>query len=251
MTETSSHLKSESPRFKFFPQLNSLPDLSWTATDTFLTPGLASRHFSSERMNDKLARALAKAEALPVKELLESCEFFERVRKEIRAETVADLCCGHGLLGLLFAIFERKTLQVSLIDQIQAPSHVKILDQAAQLAPWIRGKLSFQQGTIDQATEILESNTSIVSAHACGLLTDACLETPVHHSGNVAVMPCCYPKRQCPAPPAIESALGNELAYDVDRTYRLERADYHVRWSAIPRPITPMNRILIGRKRVH
>ena len=36
------------------------------------------------------------------------------------------------------------------------------------------------------------------------------------------------------------------LAYDVDRTYKLIRAGYHVEWSAIPCAITPMNRILIA-----
>ena len=42
------------------------------------------------------------------------------------------------------------------------------------------------------------------------------------------------------------AGLGAPLAFDVDRTYRLERAGYHVRWDAIPEAITPMNRLLVA-----
>ena len=36
--------------------------------------------------------------------------------------------------------------------------------------------------------------------------------------------------------------LGEDVAYDVDRTYTMERAGYRVRWREIPAEITPMNR---------
>jgi hypothetical protein len=37
------------------------------------------------------------------------------------------------------------------------------------------------------------------------------------------------------------------LAVDIDRTYGLEAQGYAVRWTAIPRAVTVMNRILIAR----
>jgi hypothetical protein len=210
---------------------------------------MAERYFDSDRMGDKLVRALAMDEVIPVKEILESCEFFERVRKEIRAETIADLCCGHGLLGILFGVFERRTKHVILIDTTEPPCQRKLLKQVAQIAPWIQDKLQLKIGKIDTVQQIPHENTSIVSSHACGLLTDQCIETAISINGNVAVMPCCYPKHQCPAPRALQFALGHEVAFDVDRTYRLENANYHVRWTSIPNQITPMNRIIIGRPR--
>ncbi|MBT5709243.1 SAM-dependent methyltransferase [bacterium] len=235
--------------FKFFHQLNAVQDLSWANSSTYITRGMAERYFDSDRLGDKLVRALAIDEVIPVKEILESCEFFERVRKEIRAETIADLCCGHGLLGILFAVFERRTKHVILIDTTEPPCHNKLLKQVAQIAPWIQDNVQFKMGPIDSVQQIPHKNTSIVSSHACGMLTDECIEAAVSINGSVAVMPCCYPRNQCPAPRALQFALGHEVAFDVDRTYRLENANYHVRWTSIPKQITPMNRIIIGRVR--
>ena len=52
-----------------------------------------------------------------------------------------------------------------------------------------------------------------------------------------------------PGPAARQAELGTRLAFDIDRTYRLEAAGYRVRWDAIPEEITPMNRVLIGTRR--
>lgn len=244
------NLQAEAPiGFKFFHQLNTVSDLSWASSKTYITRAMAERHFNSDRMGDKLVHALAMDEVIPVKEVLESCEFFERVRKEIRAETLIDLCCGHGLLGILFGIFERRTKHVILIDTKESPSHHKLLKQVAQIAPWIHDKVQFKEGKIGSAKQIPHENTSIVSSHACGVLTDQCLDAAISIRGNVAVMPCCYPRQQCPAPKALQFTFGHEVAFDIDRTYRLEEANYHVRWTSIPKQITPMNRIIVGRAR--
>jgi hypothetical protein len=246
--EMTESLHADRPtRFKFFQQLNAVEDQSWMGSRKSITRARAERHFNSDRMGDKLVRALALDEAIPLKEILESCEFFYRVRKEIRTETIADLCCGHGLLGILFAVFERRTKQVILIDKLEPPSHRKILKRIAEIAPWITDKVEYREGTIDSIQETPHKNTSIVSSHACGLLTDQCLDAAIGIGGNVAVMPCCYPKRKCQAPGALQLTLGHELAFDVDRTYRLEHANYHVRWTSIPSQITPMNRVIVGR----
>ncbi len=247
MTWTTPSPSDSSSGFKFFRQLNTVEDLSWVASKTFITPGLAERFFQSDRLGDKLVRILALEKVLPVKEILESCEFFERIRKDLRSESVIDLCCGHGLVGLLFAIFERGTKQVVLIDSIESPSHRLLLKQVALIAPWIQDKVQFRKGTIDSFEPSAAAPSSIVSSHACGLLTDQCLETAIAIKGNVAVMPCCYPKSKGQASKALQFALGHELALDIDRTYRLEQSNYSVRWTSIPNPITPMNRVLVGR----
>ncbi len=82
-----------------------------------------------------------------------------------------------------------------------------------------------------------------------GRLTDRCLDCAVEVAGAVALMPCCYPDRGCQAPTALQLSLGSRLAFDIDRTYRLEAAGYRVRWDAIPEEITPMNRVLKGTRR--
>ena len=148
MTETSSLLKSEPFRFKFFPQLNALSDLSWVSTDTYITKGLAQRHFNSERLGDKLVSVLAAKQVLPVKEILEACEFFERVRKDVRAETVADFCCGHGFLGILFGVFERQVERILLIDTKPPPEF-----PTADESDFDSGSLDCRQGAIYDWTD--------------------------------------------------------------------------------------------------
>jgi hypothetical protein len=45
----------------------------------------------------------------------------------------------------------------------------------------------------------------------------------------------------------LKNVLGADVAIDVDRTYRLHRAGYRVRWDQISPTITTKNRVLIGR----
>jgi hypothetical protein len=104
----------------------------------------------------------------------------------------------------------------------------------------------YQTARIDRAVDLLEPGCAVVATHACGPLTDRCIDRALEAGSPVAVMPCCYPQRACPGPAALQQALGTELAFDIDRTYRLEGAGYRVRWSAVSREITPMNRILVG-----
>ena len=234
------------PGYKFFRQLNTLEDRSWVGSKTTFTLVTARRFFSSERLQDKLARALGAEGVLPVKEVLECCEFFERIREHTRAEVVADLCCGRGLLGLLFAMFERGTREVILSDGRIPESQARVIECICQLAPWVREKVRVHRLDIDEVAGVLPEGATVVSAHACGLLTDACIDLAIRTRGAIGVLPCCHPERLCPGPPALRLALGARMAFDIDRTYRLERAGYRVRWSEIPAEISPMNRILVA-----
>ena len=62
--------------------------------------------------------------------------------------------------------------------------------------------------------------------------------------------PCCYGGVAKAAPPALQRHLGAALTADIERTYLLERErGYAVKWRALPRSITPVNRILVARRR--
>jgi len=234
--------------FKFFPKLNDQEDLSWTSSRKSMKLVLVEALFSSDSLQDRLVRAMAAEQVIPIKEVLECFEFVARIRKDLRSEHMVDLCCGHGLVGILFALFEPKVKSVALIDKREPPSFRRLLACLLPIAPWIEEKITFQRSRLDNLAEI-QVGTSIVSAHACGLLTDQCIEMAIERKGNVAVLPCCYPKRSCNAPKALQLEFGHERAFDIDRTYRLENAGYYVRWSTIPVEITPMNRILMGMRR--
>ncbi|MCA9665376.1 MAG: methyltransferase [Myxococcales bacterium] len=200
-------------------------------------------------MPHRLARALCDEKALPIKELFESFEVFERVRRRLRAAVVADLCCGHGLTGALFAIFARDTEQVILLDHKRPQSHAHVMRAIERVAPWAPAKVRYVEARVQRAREHVPDGASVVALHACGSRTDRCIDLAVERRGALALVPCCYFGTAQAAPPALREALGPRLATDVHRTYRLEQAGFRVEWSAIPRAVTAMNRVLVARPR--
>ena len=244
MVETSA----QPNRLRFFPQLNDLSDQRWLRSNVKLCGKTASVHFGSDSLQDTLIRAIADQRILSIKEVMETFEFFARTRRTTKAACVADLCCGHGLLGLLYAVFERKVARVILVDRLEPESRAKLFAAVVGVAPWVADKVQSYEAKLDAAQELLPEKCSIVSAHACGVLSDRCIDIAIKLNGRLAILPCCYPKASCNAPPAVQAAFGLNAAYDIDRTYRLTSAGYLVRWTEIPKLITPMNRILIARK---
>jgi hypothetical protein len=202
--------------------------------------------FDGPTLPEKLVRALARHNALPVKEVLESFEFFQRVRRRLRARMVADLCCGHGLTGALFAVFCRGVEEVVLLDKEKPPSHTAVMSAIDEVAPWAVKKTRFVLAPLARAERHVEQGASIVAVHACGKRTDRCLDLAVAVGGRAAVMPCCYARTADTVPVAVRDALGKQLATDVDRTYRLESAGYDVDWTWIPRQVTDKNRVLVA-----
>ena len=121
-------------------------------------------------------------------------------------------------------------------------------DPEAASRPWDRDRDGFLNLADDEGhrIETRPSESAVLGVHACGFLTDRCLDFAVERGLPVTVMPCCYPYERCPAPTSVRQALGGELAFDVDRTNRLESQGHAVSWRYVPKGTTPMNRILIG-----
>ena len=146
----------------------------------------------------------------------------------------------------------RKTLKtvdkVYLVDKIEPPSRKKLIAIAESVAPWISNKLVNISEKISTQSSFISLGMTVVSAHACGTLTDLCIDIAEVAKGHVALMPCCYPKKQCKAPITLQVNLGFENAFDIDRTYRLEQMGYKVKWQSIPSSISPMNRVIIAKK---
>ncbi len=230
-------------RFRAFAQFND-PDLASKARVRHRVSETALRFFPGTRLQDRFVRELALRQAVSVKELLESFEVHHRVRRRVRQRRVADLCCGHGLTGVLFALAERQVEEVICVDRRRPSTFDRILEAAVAVGPWVADKVRYVEG--DAARVALEPGTAVLGVHACGGRTDLCIEVARRLGGPVAVMPCCHHGRGPHAPAALHEHLGTELALDVDRTYRLEAMGLSVDWSFIPRAITPMNRILIG-----
>ena len=206
-----------------------------------------TRWFPGDYLSSVFARELCERRAVPLKEVLESFEFFACVRNRIRCQSVADLCCGHGLVGILFAMFERDIEQVSLLDRVRPKSFDLVLDAAQAVAPWTQAKITYVEAPLSQTLRHVESGTAILGVHACGTRTDQCIEHAISLRSPIALLPCCRRHRLHPSPECLKNVFGADVAIDVDRTYRMHAAGYHVRWDQIPPSITEMNRVLIGR----
>jgi hypothetical protein len=200
--------------------------------------------FAGETRECRLARALLAARAVPFKELLESFESFERMRKVVRGRVVADLCCGHGLTGMLYGVFHRDVERVVLVDRKRPDSVDACLAALAPLAPWLAEKVEFRERALEAVS--LPEGTAVLGIHACGAATDAVIDVALGCGGPVGLLPCCHAKALLPGPATLGRALGVSTATDIHRTYRLEAAGRRVRWSEIPAAITPMNRIILG-----
>ena len=210
-----------------------------------MMPGWTDDIFDGEGLPDRLARSLGAHNAIDLKEFCEAFEFFERTRKHVRAPVVADLCCGHGLTGLLFAAFEKRVEQVVLVDRRRPKAFDRVHQAVVDVAPWVAAKIDFREARLRDCA--LPEGASVLGVHACGVRTDQCIDQALKTGGAVALMPCCYDKaaaRRIDSP--FLEALGVEQTLDIERTVRLRGAGYAVEWSAIPRCITPMNRVLLG-----
>jgi hypothetical protein len=236
---------TDSVTFRALKHFND-PALAAHARERHRLGVLTNRIFDGSTAMERLARELGERRAISLKEFLESCEFYARTRRRVRGPLMADLCCGHGLTGILFALFEKQVVEVTLIDRSRPASHAAILEAACAVGPWVQEKIRYVETDLARAPALLARGTSIVAVHACGTQTDACISTAIATGGAIAAMPCCYFQTAREAPKAVRDTLGAELSADIHRTYRLEAAGYAVDWSEIPRAITPMNRILIG-----
>ena len=226
---------------------------------------------------DHLARSNAPVD---VKEVTESMEFYLRSGKRLigaakrilqnnaedtsnsqRTITIKDLCCGHGLTGMLFLAclppgrIQNTTIQTILVDQTEPQSHSILRDCISEICPWISEEtVTFISSPLEEYTlnQVKEEDgaTIVISTHACGSLTDMVLQYSINSKSSLAVMPCCYTGTDRGAPYGIRRMLGVSLSADVRRSFHLQDHDYHVDFAAIPKAITPMNRIILAERRI-
>ena len=209
---------------------------------------VVDQYFASERLTDRFIRGLVHGHVVKWKEILECFEFFDQTRKYLRRSSMVDVCCGHGLVGILFALLEKEVEQVGLVDRRIPASLPRVLETAIGLGPWVEEKVQFSEAAIGDLSSRIPTGTAVLSVHGCGALTDQAIDLALGAAGPVAVMPCCCHPRSPDAPEVLFRELGVKDGVDVHRTYRLNDAGYQVFWRYIPEDVTPMNRIILGTK---
>jgi hypothetical protein len=199
--------------------------------------------FSGDTLFDRVARAVCEARCLPRKELFEAWEVARRVRRRLRGGRVVDLACGHALVAHLMILLDDSSSGALAVDRQLPRSANRLAEALVRAWPRLAGRIQLVEGALE--TVPLVATDVVVSAHACGLLTDIVLQRAISARARVAVLPCCH-----------DTATGDQggvggwldpaMAMDVTRAARLRAAGYRLITQSIPGEITPKNRLLLG-----
>lgn len=207
-----------------------------------LTPHLLE-HFDGSTLFDRVARACCRAGCLPRKELYESWELARRARRRLRGGRVVDLACGHGLLAHLMLLLDDSSPDALAVDSRLPASAARLAQVLAEEWPRLAGRVRYLEA--DLRTVPLATGDLVVSAHACGGLSDLILERSLAARARLALLPCCHDLNGADLG-GLHGWLDGPLALDVLRAERLRQASYRVQTQTIPQDITPKNRLLLA-----
>jgi hypothetical protein len=122
-------------------------------------------------------------------------------------------------------------------------SSAKLHDAIVAAWPRLAGRVAFIARDIEDI-DITDADI-VVSSHACGALTDLVLARAAAARARVAVLPCCH-DLDAGDDGGLSGWVDGAVAIDVVRALRLEQQGYRIWTQAIPKGITPKNRLLIG-----
>lgn len=200
--------------------------------------------FPGTTLFDRLAQAVCEAECLPRKELYEAWEVARRVRRRVRGGRVVDLASGHGLLGAVMLLLDDTSREAVCVDVRRPASNAPLWAALERRWPRLEGRLQFVESTIARFSTA--PGDVVVSAHACGRLSDEVLGKALEVRAAVGLLPCCH-ELLSEAPATLSGWMDGPLATDAARAMRLVSAGYEVWTQAIPAEITPKNRLLLAR----
>lgn len=202
--------------------------------------------FPGNNLFDRVARACCRAGCLPRKELFEAWEVARRARRRLRGGRVVDLACGHGLLAQLLLLLDDSSPEALAVDLHLPASAPRLAAVLSEDWPRLAGRARLIEADLN--TVELSADDLVVSAHACGGLSDQILDRALAARARLALLPCCHDLKGADLG-GLHGWLDGSLALDVLRVERLRHAGYHVHTQTIPGDITPKNRLLLAEPR--
>jgi hypothetical protein len=199
--------------------------------------------FAGPTLFDALGRAVCRAACLPRKELYESWEVGRRVRRLFRGGRIVDVAAGHGLLSHVLLLLDDSSRCAIAVDQRQPESAARMHELLVHEWPHLSRRVEFRTCALHEVD--LQKDDLVVSAHACGSLTDRVLGAAVAAGAKVAVLPCCHDLAANDTG-QLTGWLPGPLAIDATRARRLAARGYRIWTQTIPEDVTPQNRLLLG-----
>ena len=129
------------------------------------------------------------------------------------------------------------------IDRKLPLSATRLGSALSRAWPRIAGRITFEERPLEEIS--LDENDLVVSAHACGALTDLVIDRAASANARVVVLPCCHDETTCDTG-GLGGWMDASLAIDVTRARKLAARGYAVRTQLLPLAITPKNRLLMG-----
>jgi len=171
-----------------------------------------------------------------------------RVRRWLAAtptRRVVDFCAGYGLLGQVLLLLDADVQTRALAVDIRLPkNHVLVHDAVIAAFPDLAGRVTFQRARLEDV--VVGDGDVIISAHACGELSDAVLSRAAAVGARVAVLPCCHLTRWRPD---LVDRADPAARIDEERATWLVERGYNVTVDTIPANVSAKNRLLLGRPR--
>ena len=187
--------------------------------------------------------AVCRAGTLPRKELHEGWEMAKRVRRRYRGGRILDLACGHGLLAHIMLILDDSSKIGIAVDKEIPLNAKKLSSSLIESWPRLKNRIIYKEVSVEEIT--IRSDDIVVSAHACGSLTDLIIDKAIEQHARVAVLPCCHDLKKS-STNGLEGWMDKTLAVDTLRAVRLRSKGYRIVTQKIPNDITPKNRLLMG-----
>jgi len=207
-----------------------------------LTPQQESL-FPGSSLFDKIARAVCRAGTLPRKELYETWEMAKRVRRRYRGGRILDLACGHGLLAHILLILDDSSETAMAVDSNIPLNAAHLSNVLIKVWPRLQGRIIYKEQALQKITILADD--LVVSAHACGSLTDLIIDRATEQHAKIAVLPCCHDLKTS-STGELEGWMDKTLAVDTVRALKLKDKGYQIVTQKIPNEITPKNRLLMG-----
>ena len=199
--------------------------------------------FPGNNLFDKIARAVCNAGTLPRKELYETWEMAKRVRRRYRGGRILDLACGHGLLAHIMLILDDSSKIAIAVDRKIPLNAKKLSDALITSWPRLRNRIIYKEVDVREISVLPDD--IVVSAHACGSLTDLIIDKAIEQHARIAVLPCCHNVKES-STAGLEGWMDKTLAVDTIRAIRLKAEGYKIVTQKIPETVTPKNRLLMG-----
>ena len=199
--------------------------------------------FATDRLFDRIGRAVCAAGCLPRKELYEAWEVARRVRRRFRGGTVIDLGGGHGLLAQIMLLLDDSSERAVIVDAALPASASPLHDAITGAWPRLAGRVTFVRG--DAGSVEVGAGDVVVSCHACGAFADRVIDAAVGAGARLGLLPCCHDTETCDTG-GLTGWMDVALAIDATRVARLRTHGYHVWTQTIPAAITPKNRLIVA-----